>query len=61
MREAPGGEERRGAATSELAITPLAKIPPAGLGNRENTIDGSAIFRAIGHAASHRPRNGTRE
>jgi len=56
-----GSHRRRGEATSELAITPLAKIPPVGLGNRENTIDGSAIFRAIGHEASHCPRDGTRE
>lgn len=42
---------------SELAITayyPLAKIPSVRLSKRENTIDGSAIFRAIGHEASHR-------
>jgi len=28
------------------------KIPPVVLGNRENTIDGSAIFRAIGQATA---------
>lgn len=36
------------------AYYPLAKIPPVGHGKRENTIDGSAIFRAIEQEASRR-------
>lgn len=50
---------------SELSLLPayysLAKIPPVGHSKRENTIDGSAIFRAIEQEASRRCCKGKKE
>lgn len=43
------------------AYYPLAKIPPVGHSKRENTIDGSAIFRAIEQEASRRCCKGKKE
>lgn len=50
FRSFPSGELQRPSSLLPAYCSP-AKIPPVGYGKRENTIDGSVIFRAIEHEA----------